>query len=115
MNSKEHSTAVAEGLRDVETQAGDKRAGLWAQQEVQKHRKPLIWFQAGPCSSREFEPFTEVAASILGIQIHSPGLREEGRGRGGLGRLLLQRGMSGEAERTLCFIGLVFPWIPPYL
>lgn len=112
MNSKEDSMAVAEGLRDVETQT---QAGLWAQQGVQKHREPLIRFQGGPCSLCEFASFKEVTASILGIQIHSPGLGEEGRGRGGLGRLLLQSNVSGEAERTLCFVGLVFPLIPPYL
>lgn len=93
-------------------QAGDKQAGLGAHHEVLGHRKPLMWFKGGLCSLNEFEPFTEVTASILGIQILAS---EEGRGRRGMGRLLLQRSVSGEAERALCFMGLVLPLIPQYL
>lgn len=59
-----------------------------------------------------FELSRAVTASILGIQIHSPGFREEGRQRRGTGRLLLQRSMSGEAEGTLCFPRLASPLIP---
>lgn len=94
-------------------QAGDKQAGLGAHHEVLGDRKSLMWFKGGLCSLNEFEPFTEVTASILGIQILASGRKAEGEGV--MGRLLLQRSVSGEAERALCFIGLVLPLIPQYL
>lgn len=64
---------------------GQTFPGLEVCQESRNHGKPLTWFKEGPCSVREFEPGVEVTASILKTQIHSPGFREEGRGKGAPG------------------------------
>lgn len=64
-------------------QAGDKQAGLGAHHEVLGHRKPLLWFKGGLCSLNELESFTEVTASILGIQILASGRKAEGEGAWG--------------------------------
>lgn len=110
MDSKEDSTAV-KWLSNVETRQVTNRQG-WG--HIMK-----FWATGSHwCGLRDtFAPYMNLSHSrsyCLHPWDANPGLGEEGRGRRGMGRLLLQRSVS-EVERALCFIGLVFPLISQYL
>lgn len=64
-----------------------------------------MWFKGGLCSLNEFEPLTEVTASILGIQILASGRKAEGEGACGAG------GRGGGFCKEVCQEKLKGPFV----